>query len=75
MDKSDIKVGNIVTLEDGRKVVISKVHPDSSFEWDLAPEKKEDPVKEEKVEEKESIKKQTTKKTPEKAKTKRTVKK
>lgn len=42
MDKKTIKVGNVVTLEDGREVKITQVNPDLSFEWDLVHEEKED---------------------------------
>lgn len=73
MDRSLVKVGNIVTLDDGREVKITLVHPDMSFEWELAPKKE---VKEEKpVEKEETVKVEAKEKAPEKAKTKRTVKK
>lgn len=42
MDKKTIKVGNVVTLDDGREVKITQVNPDLSFEWDLVHEEKED---------------------------------
>ena len=60
MDKNTIFIGNTVTLEDGRKVTITKVHSDYSFEWELAKET----VK--KDEEKESIEVETKEETPKK---------
>ena len=63
----DRKVGDIVTLDDGRRVVVTLIHPDSSFEWDLAPDKKP----EDKDEKKESIKAKATKKAPKTAKSKK----
>lgn len=58
----DRKVGDIVTLDDGRKVVVTLIHPDSSFEWDLSPDKEPEEKAEPKDEKKESIKTKTTKK-------------
>ena len=78
MDRADIVVGNVVTLDDGRNVVITKVHDDYSFEWDIATPKREEPEQdqEKEVDEKEEdIKIETKKKAPEKAKTKRPIKK
>jgi hypothetical protein len=62
-----IEVGDIVTLDDGRKVVVTLVHPDSSFEWDLAPDKEP----EDKDEKKETVKAKTTKKTSKTTKSKK----
>lgn len=62
-----IEVGNIVTLDDGRKVVVTLIHPDSSFEWDLAPEKEP----EDKNEKEENLKAKATKKAPKTAKSKK----
>lgn len=64
MDKNTIFIGNTVTLEDGRKVTITKIHSDYSFEWELVKETAK------KDEEKESIKVETKEETP-----KKTVKK
>ncbi len=66
MDRK-IEVGNIVTLDDGRKVVVTLIHPDSSFEWDLAPEKEP----EDKNEKEENLKAKATKKAPKTAKSKK----
>ncbi len=63
-----LEVGDIVTLDDGRKVVITLVHPDNSFEWDPAPDK---PAEEIKDEEKETVKAKTTKKASKTAKSKK----
>jgi hypothetical protein len=63
----DRKVGDIVTLDDGRKVVVTLVHPDSSFEWDLAPDKEP----EDKDEKKETVKAKTTKKASKTTKSKK----
>lgn len=63
----DRKVGDIVTLDDGRKVVVTLIHPDSSFEWDLAPDKEP----EDKDEKKETVKAKTTKKTSKTTKSKK----
>lgn len=63
----DRKVGDIVTLDDGRRVVVTLIHPDSSFEWDLAPDKEP----EDKDEKKESIKAKAAKKAPKTAKSKK----
>ena len=63
----DRKVGDIVTLDDGRKVVVTLIHPDSSFEWDLAPDKES----EDKDEKKETVKAKTTKKTSKTTKSKK----
>jgi hypothetical protein len=62
-----IEVGDIVTLDDGRKVVVTLVHPDSSFEWDLAPDKEP----ENKDEKKETVKAKTTKKASKTTKSKK----
>jgi hypothetical protein len=62
-----IEVGDIVTLDDGRKVVVTLVHPDSSFEWDLAPDKEP----EDKDEKKETVKAKTTKKASKTTKSKK----
>ncbi|MBQ1457862.1 MAG: hypothetical protein IIZ20_05110 [Butyrivibrio sp.] len=62
-----IEVGDIVTLDDGRKVVVTLIHPDSSFEWDLAPDKEP----EDKDEKKETVKAKTTKKTSKTTKSKK----
>jgi hypothetical protein len=35
MEREEIKLGNIVTLDDGRKAKITLVHPDFSFECDF----------------------------------------
>jgi hypothetical protein len=66
-----IEVGDIVTLDDGRKVVVTLIHPDSSFEWDLAPEKEPAEKAEPKDEKKETVKTKTTKKAPKTAKSKK----
>lgn len=66
MDRK-IEVGDIVTLDDGRKVVVTLIHPDSSFEWDLAPDKEP----EDKDEKKETVKAKTTKKTSKTTKSKK----
>lgn len=66
MDRK-IEVGDIVTLDDGRKVVVTLIHPDSSFEWDLAPDKEP----EDKDEKKETVKAKTTKKASKTAKSKK----
>ncbi len=63
----DRKVGDIVTLDDGRRVVVTLIHPDSSFEWDLAPDKEP----EDKDKKKESIKAKTTKKASKTTKSKK----
>jgi hypothetical protein len=63
----DRKVGDIVTLDDGRKVVVTLIHPDSSFEWDLAPDKEP----EDKDEKKETVKAKTTKKASKTTKSKK----
>lgn len=63
----DRKVGDIVTLDDGRKVVVTLIHPDSSFEWDLAPDKE----LEDKDEKKETVKAKTTKKASKTTKSKK----
>jgi hypothetical protein len=62
-----IEVGDIVTLDDGRKVVVTLIHPDSSFEWDLAPDKEP----EDKDEKKETVKAKTTKKASKTTKSKK----
>lgn len=62
-----IEVGDIVTLDDGRKVVVTLIHPDSSFEWDLTPDKEP----EDKDEKKETVKAKTTKKTSKTTKSKK----
>jgi hypothetical protein len=67
----DRKVGDIVTLDDGRKVVVTLIHPDSSFEWDLAPDKEPEEKAEPKDEKKETVKTKTTKKAPKTAKSKK----
>lgn len=66
MDRK-IEVGDIVTLDDGRKVVVTLIHPDSSFEWDLAPDKEP----EDKDEKKETVKAKTTKKASKTTKSKK----
>lgn len=66
-----IEVGDIVTLDDGRKVVVTLIHPDSSFEWDLAPEKKPTEKAEPKDEKEETVKAKTTKKASKTAKSKK----
>lgn len=35
MEREEIKLGNVVTLDDGRKAKITLVHPDFSFECDF----------------------------------------
>lgn len=67
----DRKVGDIVTLDDGRRVVVTLIHPDSSFEWDPAPDKEPEEKAEPKDEKKESIKAKATKKAPKTAKSKK----
>jgi hypothetical protein len=62
-----IEVGDIVTLDDGRKVVVTLIRPDSSFEWDLAPDKEP----EDKDEKKETVKAKTTKKASKTTKSKK----
>lgn len=62
-----IEIGDIVTLDDGRKVVVTLIHPDSSFEWDLAPDKEP----EDKDEKKETVKAKTTKKASKTTKSKK----
>jgi hypothetical protein len=63
MDKKTIKVGNVVTLEDGREVKITQVNPDLSFEWDLVHEEKED------------LKGEVKEKAPKETKSKKVIKK
>lgn len=63
MDKKTIKVGNVVTLDDGREVKITQVNPDLSFEWDLVHEEKED------------LKGETKEKAPKETKSKKVIKK
>ena len=63
MDKKTIKVGNGVTLEDGREVKITQVNPDLSFEWDLVHEEKED------------LKGEVKEKAPKETKSKKVIKK
>lgn len=67
MNREEIKLGNIITLDDGRKVVVTLIHPDSSFEWDLAPDKE----LEDKDEKEENLKAKATKKAPKTAKSKK----
>lgn len=66
-----IEVGDIVTLDDGRKVVVTLIHPDSSFEWDLAPDKEPEEKAEPKDEKEETIKAKTTKKASKTTKSKK----
>lgn len=63
MDKKTIKVGNVVTLDDGREVKITQVNPDLSFEWDLVHEEKED------------LKGEVKEKAPKETKSKKVIKK
>lgn len=68
MDKKNFYEGAIINLDDGRKVKISKIHPDLSFEWDLVEEaeESEEITKDESKETvKVEIKKKTSKKTKE----------
>ena len=74
MKREDIKVGNIVTLDDGRKARITLVHTDFSFECDFVKDEIQE-VKDEienekqeiKNEEKETIKAEAKKEAPKKA--------
>lgn len=77
MDREQIRVGNVVELDDGRKVRISKVHEDYSFEWDLVPDAEVTEVKPEEIkdEKEESIEVEVKKEAPKKATAKRVIKK
>lgn len=68
MKREDIKVGNIVTLDDGRKARITLVHTDFSFECDFVNDQKTEVKEEPKAdEEKETIKAEAKKEAPKKA--------
>lgn len=77
MSENKIFVGNIVTTSDGRRLRISRVNPDGTFESDPVTEaevvkKEPEEIKDEKEE---SIKVEAAKEAPKKATAKRVIKK
>ena len=70
MKREDVKIGNVVTLDDGRRAKITLVHPDYSFECDFVTddilETKEE-IQEVKNEKEETVKTEVKKEAPKKA--------
>lgn len=70
MKREDVKLGNVVTLDDGRKAKITLIHPDFSFECDFVTDETLEPkeeIQKVKDEKKETIKAEAKKEAPKKA--------